>query len=103
MKRYLIIPLVIIFFSLIDLSVAISDDTTMNTMNSKPLNSTNNSYGIQWQMSYGSNPFSGARYEGPQPIGDCDNDGDNELLIGGRDAMLRVMEWNEDLQTYKHV
>ena len=58
-------------------------------------------YGIQWEKSYGSSPFYGARYEGPQPIGDCDNDGDNELLIGGRDAALRVMEWNEEKQTYE--
>ncbi len=60
-----------------------------------------NDYGIQWEQSYGSNPWYGARYEGPQPIGDCDNDGDNELLIGGRDAVLRVMEWNEEKQTYE--
>jgi hypothetical protein len=58
-------------------------------------------YGIQWEMSYGSSPSYGARYEGPQPIGDCDGDGDNELLIGGRDAMLRVMEWDEVAQTYE--
>ena len=58
-------------------------------------------YGTQWEMNYGSNPSYGARYEGPQPIGDCDNDGDNELLIGGRDAVLRVMEWNRDKQTYE--
>ncbi|MBU1941554.1 MAG: hypothetical protein KKC68_07240, partial [Candidatus Thermoplasmatota archaeon] len=57
-------------------------------------------YGIQWEMSYGTDPSYGARYEGPQPIGDCDNDGDNELLISGRDAMIRVMEWNEDQQIY---
>ncbi len=60
-----------------------------------------NDYGIQWEKSYGSNPWNNARYEGPQPIGDCDNDGDNELLIGGRDAVLRVMEWNEEKQTYE--
>jgi len=60
-----------------------------------------NDYGIQWEQSYGSNPWQDARYEGPQPIGDCDNDGDNELLIGGRDAVLRVMEWNEEKQTYE--
>jgi len=60
-----------------------------------------NDYGIQWEKSYGSNPWYDARYEGPQPIGDCDNDGDNELLIGGRDAVLRVMEWNEEKQTYE--
>jgi hypothetical protein len=57
-------------------------------------------YGLQWEMNYGSDPNWGARYQGPQPIGDCDNDGLNELLIGGRDGMLRVMEWNENKQTY---
>lgn len=57
-------------------------------------------YEIQWMKSYGSDPSYGARYEGPQPIGDCDNDGDNELLISGRDAMIRVMEWNDQQQTY---
>ena len=60
----------------------------------------NNDYGIQWQMSYGSNPWNGARYEGPQPIGDCDNDGENELLISGRDNMIRVMEWDQVEKTY---
>ena len=57
-------------------------------------------YGIQWEMNYGSDPREGARYEGPQPIGDCDGDGDNELLISGRDAMIRVMEWDDQQQTY---
>jgi hypothetical protein len=65
------------------------------------VNDSSSDYGIQWEKSYGSSPSYGARYEGPQPIGDCDNDGDNELLIGGRDAALRVMEWNEEKQTYK--
>lgn len=57
-------------------------------------------YGMQWEMNYGSDPSYGARYEGPQPIGDCDNDGGNELLISGRDAMIRVMEWDNSQQTY---
>jgi len=57
-------------------------------------------YGIQWEMNYGPDHSYGARYEGPQPIGDCDNDGDNELLIGGRDATLRVYEWSESKQDY---
>ena len=59
-----------------------------------------NDYGIQWEINYGPDQ-SGGRYEGPQPIGDCDNDGDNELLIGGRDATLAVMEWNEELKIYE--
>ena len=101
MKKYLIISLIIISFSLFNIPLAFSNDTTEYLANSKSLNSTTDSYEIQWKMSYGINPGYGARYEGPQPIGDCDNDGKNELLIGGRDAMLRIMEWNDDLQTYE--
>jgi len=59
-----------------------------------------NDYGIQFQMNFGSDRGYGARYEGPQPIGDCDNDGKNEVLIGGRDGRLRVFEWDETKQTY---
>jgi len=57
-------------------------------------------YSVQWEMNFGSDWRYGARYEGPQPIGDCDNDGDNELLIGGRDSKLRIFEWDETKQTY---
>ena len=56
-------------------------------------------YGIQWLKNYGPGD-EGGRFEGPQPIGDCDNDGKNELLIAGRDATLTVMEWDEEKQTY---
>ena len=65
------------------------------------VNDFNSDYGIQWEMNYGSDPRYGARYEGPQPIGDCDNDGDNELLISGRDASIRVMEWSESPPIYE--
>jgi len=47
------------------------------------------SYYLQWSKTY-----SGRRYEGAQPIGDADNDGENELLVGGTDAVLRVLKWN---------
>jgi len=57
-------------------------------------------YDVQWEMNFGSNRRYGARYEGPQPIGDCDNDGKNEVLIGGRDGCLRIFEWDETKQTY---
>ena len=57
-------------------------------------------YDIQWQKSYGTIGWWSARYEGPQPIGDCDNDGQNEVLIGGRDPFLRILEWNNEDQTY---
>ena len=57
-------------------------------------------YIIQWQKSYGKWPMWSARYEGPQPVGDADNDGNNELLIGGRDPFMRVMKWNDEKNTY---
>lgn len=57
-------------------------------------------YGVQWQKNYGPWPQWSARYEGPQPVGDADNDGSNELLIGGRDPFLRVMKYDEASQTY---
>jgi len=62
-----------------------------------------NGYGIQWMMEYGNSPWTGARYQGPQPIGDCDNDGKNELLISGRDCAIRIMKWDENEQTYSQV
>ncbi|KAA0002917.1 MAG: hypothetical protein FE043_03445 [Thermoplasmata archaeon] len=58
------------------------------------------SYEIQWEKDYGKMPFWSARYEGPQPVGDADNDGKNELLIGGRDPFMRVMKWDEGRKTY---
>ena len=57
-------------------------------------------YGIQWEMNFGSKTWYGARYEGPQPIGDCDNDGLNELLVGGRDSHMRIFEWDKTNETY---
>ena len=57
-------------------------------------------YEIQWEKSYGKLWWWSARYEGPQPVGDADNDGKNELLIGGRDPFLRVMKWDENKKIY---
>ncbi len=57
-------------------------------------NSNSGQFIIQWEKSYGKLPFWSARYEGPQPAGDADNDGKNELLLGGRDPFLRVIKWN---------
>jgi hypothetical protein len=56
-------------------------------------------YYLQWSHNYGSST-SDARYQGAQPIGDADNDGQNELLIGGRDGELHVMKWNTGASTY---
>ena len=63
---------------------------------------TNNTgkYVVQWEKNFGSD-WAGGRFQGSQPIGDCDNDGENELLIGGRDGALRIMKWNEDKQDYE--
>jgi len=54
-----------------------------------------NGYGIQWEKSYGSSPFYSARYEGPQPIGDCDNDGKNEIHAGSV-----IVESDEDFMAW---
>ncbi len=53
-----------------------------------------NDFIIQWEKSYGKLWWWSARYEGAQPIGDADNDGLNEFLIGGRDCFIRIMKWN---------
>jgi hypothetical protein len=105
-KKITVIFLVLCFIiSYVSTAEEYVDEKDMNVhfkeMEKCILNDFSDDYGIQWEMNFGSNPVYGARYEGPQPIGDCDNDGDNELLIGGRDAVLRVMEWNEDKQTYE--
>ncbi|MBN1281161.1 MAG: hypothetical protein JXA00_05885 [Candidatus Thermoplasmatota archaeon] len=64
---------------------------------------TEDGYGLQWMIEYGDDPRTDARYQGPQPIGDADNDGLNELLISGRDCTIRVMEWDDAKQTYEQV
>ena len=92
--------LLILFLSFIGVSNAyiMSPDN-----DSIELTTSSNGYGLQWIMEYGDNPWDDARYQGPQPIGDCDNDGLNELLISGRDCALRVMEWNDNEHTYNEV
>jgi hypothetical protein len=62
-----------------------------------------NGYGIQWMKEYGDSPWTDARYQGPQPIGDSDNDGQNELLISGRDCNIRVMKWDKNERMYSEV
>jgi len=103
MNKKNILTFLIICFLLLSFGMAGAyDNNDFIELNNKSSCSAINSgeYGIQWQENYGSNPDGGSRYQGPQPIGDCDNDGENELLIGGRDGMLRVMEWSENQKTY---
>lgn len=57
-------------------------------------------FGTQWEKNYGTWHQWSARYEGAQPVGDADNDGFNELLIGGRDPFMRVMKWDPYRQIY---
>ncbi|MDH7518039.1 MAG: hypothetical protein QHH19_06840 [Candidatus Thermoplasmatota archaeon] len=73
---------------------------TIDEMIQNSSNILSGDYYVQWVMNFGSDWRYGARYEGPQPIGDCDNDGKNEFILGGRDGKLRIMEWNESKQTY---
>ena len=83
----------------IGMTNAFSDSTNIESLTEE----TSNGYGLQWMMEYGNSPWTDARYQGPQPIGDCDNDGKNELLITGRDSAIRIMEWSENQQTYEQV
>ena len=100
MKRLypIILVILILLISSIGLTNALSYS---NNKDMKDISTnTSNGYGIQWIKEYGNSPWTDARYQGPQPIGDSDNDGKNELLISGRDCAIRVMEWDENEQTY---
>ncbi len=100
-RKFTVVFLVLTLLLSLGITSAYDINNTIIKNNTKSKINTNEAdYDIQWEMSYGPDWSYGARYEGPQPIGDCDNDGDNELLIGGRDAVLRVMEWDENLETY---
>jgi len=86
-------------FSIVSASVSLDNyDTKLKEQTSEYIFSED--YYIQWEMNFGSDWRYGARYEGPQPIGDCDNDGKIEMLVAGRDNKIRVFEWDETKQTY---
>jgi hypothetical protein len=97
---------IIILISLTTISISTVTDHryqgySLNNDEDSPLpGGTYGDYIVQWERSYGRLPVWSARYEGPQPVGDADNDGKNELLIGGRDPFMRVMKWNPQHQTY---
>lgn len=103
MNKQITAMFLVLCFGIVSFGMASASEKVFNIIRvneTQQLTEYSDEYGIQWEMNYGSDPRYGARYEGPQPIGDCDNDGDNELLISGRDATIRVMEWNEGQQTY---
>ncbi|RLF57866.1 MAG: hypothetical protein DRN27_06885 [Thermoplasmata archaeon] len=100
MKQKSTILITILLLTIFIVSIALADQQNSSTSNLKSQFSSNkNNYDIQWQINYGSDD-SGGRYQGPQPIGDCDNDGGNELLLAGRDGKIQVMKWNKDTLTY---
>lgn len=101
-KKYIILVLIILVLNLSNYAIAenqIQNETEHAKIFSTGLEEKQNTYGIQWMKNYGPSD-EGGRYEGPQPIGDCDNDGKNELLIAGRDSAITVMKWDEEKQTY---
>jgi hypothetical protein len=103
MKKNLQTSSLLIFLLMINVSNVMAYNERESMVieeNNSLIITTTDEYGIQWQKDFGTSPWSSARYEGPQPIGDCDNDGKNELLIGGRDSNLRVMKWDEAKKSY---
>jgi len=103
MKKLISIILIIFILFLNNIGIINAFSSTNNTNMEMSTQNTSQGYGIQWMMEYGDSPWTDARYQGPQPIGDCDNDGKNELLISGRDCAIRVMEWDENEQIYSQV
>jgi hypothetical protein len=98
-----IIIFIIVCLSILVNSIAITNALTFTSNINESFQVNSNGYGLQWFKEYGDSDWTDARYQGPQPIGDCDNDGENELLISGRDCAIRVMEWDDNKQTYLQV
>jgi len=98
MKVGAIVP---VFILLLMLQILGIPDMGWDMHHHSTISSIHTDFGIQWQKSYGKLPWWSARYEGPQPVGDADNDGRNELLIGGRDPFMRVMKYEEGKGYYE--
>jgi hypothetical protein len=103
MKKLIPCIIVSLIVSITCIGIASAFSFFNNVETNESTQVTNNGYGLQWMKEYGNSPWTDARYNGPQAIGDCDNDGKNELLISGRDCNIRVMEWDENGQTYSEV
>jgi len=103
MKKF-ILCLIVVFLTTSS-SVGLTNALSQNkhTVSNGSSQIAGSGYVIQWMEEYGSDPRTDARYQGPQPIGDADNDGKNELLISGRDCNIRVMKWDETQKTYTQV
>lgn len=103
MKKLFPKIILVLIFLISSMGITSALDYNINGQTNQTTETMSNGYGLQWMMEYGNNPRTDARYQGPQPIGDCDNDGKNELLISGRDCNIRVMKWDESEQTYNQV
>ena len=104
MKKIIVSAAIIIIMLMEGTSIAYDGTTILDSGHeggsASPNALSDGTYKIQWEKDYGKLWWWSARYEGPQPVGDADNDGKNELLIGGRDPFMRVMKWDESKQTY---
>ena len=104
MKKKIISILIVLLIGIVNFSIVSANLNIINNEKYKENKQTeyvlSENYTLQWEMNFGSDWDYGGRFEGPQPIGDCDNDGKNEMLIGGRDNKIRVFKWNETKQTY---
>ena len=103
MKKLILCVIVVMIVSVSSVGITSAFTFFDNIKTKASTHVTSNGYGLQWMKEYGNSPWTDARYNGPQAIGDCDNDGKNELLISGRDCNIRVMKWNENQQTYTQV
>ncbi|RLF45587.1 MAG: hypothetical protein DRN17_02230, partial [Thermoplasmata archaeon] len=104
MKKVIVSAAIIIIMLMEGTSIAYDGTTILDSGHeggsASPNALSDGTYEIQWEKDYGKLWWWSARYEGPQPVGDADNDGKNELLIGGRDPFMRVMKWDESKQIY---
>ncbi|MCJ7698130.1 MAG: hypothetical protein MUO73_07365, partial [Thermoplasmata archaeon] len=80
MKKLIPSIMVVLIVSMSSIGITSALDHQASTDNKPSTQVTSNGYGLQWMMEYGNSPWKDARYQGPQPIGDSDNDGKNELL-----------------------
>jgi len=103
MKKLIPSIVIVLIVSMSSMGITNAFSYSNNSDTKASTQATSNGYGLQWMKEYGNSPWTDARYQGPQPIGDCDNDGKNELLISGRDCTIRVMKWYENNQTYSQV
>ncbi|VVB60843.1 Repeat domain in Vibrio, Colwellia, Bradyrhizobium and Shewanella [uncultured archaeon] len=103
MKKVILSMIIVLIVSMSSIGLTGAFSFSNNTESNASTEVMSNGYGLQWMMEYGNSPWTDARFQGPQPIGDSDNDGKNELLISGRDCTVRIMKWVENDQTYSQV